>query len=162
LIEGDLRRPRAASALDLDGAIGVTSVLVGKVTADEATQRHEPSGLEFLASGPVPPNPAELLQSKAMQELLVQLRSKYEVVIIDAPPLLPVTDAALLAREADGAIMVVRHGRTTREQVRISVERLAHVDATLVGVVMNMTPAKGSGYGYGYGYGYSPDTDSSH
>jgi len=157
LIEGDLRRPRAATALGLDGVVGLTNVLVGKVKLDDAMQKHEPSGLEFLASGPIPPNPAELLQSNAMKDSLAKLRSQYDVVIIDAPPLLPVTDAALLAREADGAILVVRHGRTTRDQVKGSIERLAQVDASLMGVVMNMTPAKGRGYGYGYGYGYAPD-----
>jgi receptor protein-tyrosine kinase len=152
LIEGDLRRPRAAKALGLDGIVGVTSVLVGKVKLDDALQQHEPSRLEFLASGPVPPNPAELLQSNAMRDLMTTVKARYDVVIIDAPPLLPVTDAALLAREADGAIVVVRHGKTTRDQVRGAVERLSQVDASLLGVVMNMTPAKGGGYGYGYGY----------
>ena len=160
LIEGDLRRPRAATALGLDGVVGLTNVLVGKVKLDDAMQKHEPSGLEFLASGPIPPNPAELLQSNAMKDSLAKLRSQYDVVIIDAPPLLPVTDAALLAREADGAILVVRHGKTTRDQVKGSTERLAQVDASLLGVVMNMTPAKGRGYGYGYGYGYAPDVTS--
>ena len=158
LIEGDLRRPRAARALGLDSAIGVTSVLVGKVKLAEALQDHASSGLSFLASGPVPPNPAELLQSKAMGELLTAVRSQFDVVLIDAPPLLPVTDAALIARQADGALLVVRHGRTTREQVRGSSERLAHVDAEIVGIVMNMTPAKGRGYGYGYGYAADPSS----
>lgn len=155
LIEGDLRRPRAAAALGLDGVVGVTSVLVGKVKLDDALQQHEPSGLDFLASGPVPPNPAELLQSNAMRDLMKVVKDEYDVVIIDAPPLLPVTDAALLAREADGAILVVRHGKTTRDQVKGSMERLAQVGAALLGVVMNMTPAKSRGYGYGYGY--APD-----
>ena len=158
LIEGDLRRPRAATTMGLDSVVGVTSILVGKVKLADALQTHEPSGLDFLASGPVPPNPAELLQSKAMRELLAEIRGQYDVVLIDAPPLLPVTDAALLAREADGAILVVRHGKTTRDQVKVSTERLAQVDATLLGVVMNMTPTKGRGYGYGYGYGYAPDS----
>lgn len=157
MIEGDLRRPRAAIRLGLDGAVGVTSVLVGKVTFDDALQSDDSTGLDFLASGPVPPNPAELLQSRAMHDLLEELRDTYEVVIIDAPPLLPVTDAALLATHADGVILVVRHGKVTREQVRLSADRLEQVDARLVGVVMNMVPIKGRGYGYGYGYGYAPD-----
>jgi len=159
LIEGDLRRPRAASGLGLDGAVGVTSVLVGKVKLEDALQHDDKAGLDFLAAGPIPPNPAELLQSKAMQDLLAHLRGVYDVVIIDAPPLLPVTDAALLASRADGAILVLRHGQVTREQVRLSIDRLEQVDARLVGIVMNMVPAKGGGYGYGYryGYGYAPD-----
>jgi receptor protein-tyrosine kinase len=158
LVEADLRRPRASIRLGLDGAIGVTSILVGKVKFEDAVQATGDTGLDFLASGPVPPNPAELLQSKAMHELLDGLRSTYDVVIIDAPPLLPVTDAALLATHADGAILVVRHGKVTKDQVRLSADRLNQVDARLIGVVMNMVPTKGrGGYGYGYGYGYAPD-----
>ena len=158
LIEGDLRRPRAAIRLERDGAVGVTNVLVGKVKLDEALQRDDLTGMDFLAAGPIPPNPAELLQSNAMAELLAEVRRRYDVVIIDAPPLLPVTDAALIAAQVDGAILVVRHGKATRDQVKLSHERLSQVDAKLVGSVVNMVPAKGrGGYGYGYGYGYAPD-----
>jgi capsular exopolysaccharide synthesis family protein len=158
LIEGDLRRPRAASRMGYDDAIGVTSILVGKVKLEDALQHDDSTDLDFLAAGPIPPNPAELLQSNAMAELMARVRSDYDVVLIDAPPLLPVTDAALLARQADGAILVVKHGKITRDQVALSLQRLEQVDARLVGVVINMLPAKGrGGYGYGYGYGYAPD-----
>lgn len=152
LIECDLRRPKAASRLGLDEAIGVTSVLVGRVKADDAVQVHEPSGLDFIAAGPIPPNPAELLQSNAMSDLLAQMRSLYDVVILDAPPLLPVTDAALLAAKADGAMLVLSHGKVTRDQVQLSIERLEQVDASLTGLVFNRVPAKNKTYGYGYGY----------
>lgn len=157
LVEGDLRRPRAALRLGIDDAIGVTNVLVGSVSWSDAVLTHEETGLDFLAAGPVPPNPAELLQSNAMHDLLDELRQKYDVVLIDAPPLLPVTDAALLAAAADGAILVVRHGKSTRDQVAHAVERLEAVDAELTGLVLNMVPAKSTGHGYGYGYGYAPD-----
>jgi capsular exopolysaccharide synthesis family protein len=157
LIECDLRRPKAASRLGYDAGVGVTTVLVGKVKLEDALQHDDESNLSFLAAGPVPPNPAELLQSRAMTDLLNATRSQYDVVILDAPPLLPVTDAALLAVKADGAILVISHGKVTREQVRHSIERLDQVDAHLVGLVLNRVPAKGGGYGYGYGYGYAPD-----
>jgi capsular exopolysaccharide synthesis family protein len=127
----------------------------------EAIQRHDKSGLDVLSAGPIPPNPAELLQSNAMSDLLEKARLEYDVVLIDAPPLLPVTDAALLAAQADGAILVVRHGRSTKDQVRHSVDRLDQVGAQVVGIVMNMIPSKrrgGNGYGYGYGYGYAPES----
>ena len=154
-----LRRPRAAVRMGKDDVIGVTNVLVGKVKLEDALQHDEASGLDFLAAGPIPPNPAELLQSNAMRELLATVRDHYDVVIIDAPPLLPVTDAALIAAQVDGAIVVVRHGKATRDQVKLSQDRLAQVDAKLVGSVLNMVPSKGRGYGdgYGYGYGYAPD-----
>lgn len=158
LVEGDLRRPKATSLLNLDNAVGVTTVLLGRVSLEDAVQQHGESELHVLSSGAIPPNPAELLQSNAMTDLLKRLRSDYDVVVVDAPPLLPVTDAALLAAQADGALLVVRHGKTTRDQVTQSVTRLGQVDASPVGVVMNMVPTSRSrgGYGYGYGYGYGP------
>ena len=159
LVDGDLRRPQVATMLGLESAVGVTSVLLGKIDADDAIQHHE-TGLHVLASGPIPPNPAELLQSQAMHELLAKLRPGYDAIIIDAPPLLPVTDAALLASQTDGALLVVRHGRTTREQLHGAHQRLAGVDASALGVVFNMVPRKRGGhygYGYGYGYGYAPE-----
>lgn len=157
LIECDLRRPKAALALDVDTSVGVTTVLLGKVSFDDALQEHPGTGLAVLASGAVPPNPAELLQSRAMAELLNHAKDRFDTIIIDAPPLLPVTDAALLASQADGAIVVAAHGRTTREQLAQAGERLEQVGAQQVGIVLNMTPARQrSGYGYGYGYGYAP------
>ncbi len=156
LVEGDLRRPKSGRQLGLDAAVGVTTVLLGRVTVEDAIQHHEGSGLDFLASGATPPNPAELLQSKSMADLMGRLRERYDIVIIDAPPLLPVTDAALLSAHADGALIVIRHGKVTKEQVRHSIERLHQVDASVVGIVLNMVPVRGRGYGYGYGYGYAP------
>lgn len=158
LIEGDLRRPRASFLLGLDNSVGVTTVLLGTVTFDDALQKHPLSDLHVLGSGAIPPNPADLLQSKAMAELIQQARSRYDMVIIDAPPLLPVTDGALLAAGSDGAIIVVRHGRTTTDQVSHARDRLDQVDARVVGTVLNMVPTRGNqgGYGYGYGYGYAP------
>jgi capsular exopolysaccharide synthesis family protein len=164
LVEADLRRPLVASRLGLDGAVGTTSVLIGKVSLADALQEYRDSGLSVLACGPIPPNPSELLQSHAMETLLADLRRDFDVIIIDAPPLLPVTDAALLAAQADGAVVVVRHGRTTRDQLQHSVERLEAVDAKALGVVINQTPSRknrtGYGYGYGYGYGFEAETDT--
>ncbi len=160
LIDADLRRPQAATMLGLDQTIGLTTALVHKVSAEDSILIHD-SGLHVLPAGAIPPNPSELLQSHAMATLLSGLRSAYDVIIIDAPPLLPVTDAALIASQVDGAVIVVRHGRTTREQLTAARERLEAVGATTMGAVFNMVPRKGrgnygSGYGYGYGYGYAP------
>lgn len=153
LIEADLRRPRASAALGLDQGVGLTTVLIGKVSLEDATQVHANGNLHVLSSGALPPNPAELLQSRAMADLVHSLRGQYNVVIIDAPPLLPVADATVLSAISDGAIIVVRHGRTRRDQVVASSSRLAQVDAHAVGIVINMTPSRLMGYGYGYGYG---------
>jgi len=156
LVECDLRRPLIAQRLNLDDGVGTTSVLIGKVQLKDALQPYEETGLQVLASGPIPPNPSELLQSHAMEKLLGELREQFDIVILDAPPLLPVTDAALLAAQADGALVVVRHGKTTRDQLKHAIERIEAVDAKPIGVVINLAPARRTGrsYGYGYGYGY--------
>lgn len=161
LVECDLRRPLIADRLELDGAIGTTTVLIGKVSIEDAMQTYGGTSLDVLACGPMPPNPSELLQSNAMEKLLSDLRTTYDMVILDAPPLLPVTDAALLATRADGAVVVVRHGKTTRDQLAHAIERLDSVGAKTLGVVINMTSGRsGTGYGYGYGYGSVAAGDS--
>jgi len=162
LVDGDLRRPKVASVLGLERSVGMTTVLVGRSELQDSIQKHTDSGIYFLASGPIPPNPTEVLQSRAAQELFDRVSQMFDMVIIDGPPLLPVSDAAIMARDVDGAILVVRHGKTTKEQLKQAALRLNQVDANLLGVMVNMTPkrgGKGSGYGYGYGYayGYGPD-----
>ena len=142
LMDGDLRRPQVATMLGLENVVGVTTVLLGKIGVEDAIQNHHASGLNVLASGAIPPNPSELLQSNAMAELLSRLRTTYDTIIIDSPPLLPVTDAALLARQTDGAVVVTWHGKTSREQLAGAAQRLAAVDARLLGVVFNRIPAK--------------------
>lgn len=159
LVEGDLRRPRISTYLRLEPTVGLTTVLIGRVGVEEAIQPWGKDGLDVMTSGTVPPNPAELLQSQAMESVISKVCEAYDVIVIDAPPLLPVTDAALLAAQSDGAILVVRHGKTTREQASLAAERLHSVDAKILGTVLNMTPDKGVdryNYGYGYGYGYAP------
>ena len=160
LIDGDLRRPQVAELLGLEPTVGLTTALVGMRELEESIQHHAQSGLDVLTSGRLPPNPAELLQSKAMHELVDTVRARYDVTIIDAPPLLPVTDAALMASLTDGAVLIVRHGKTTRDQLTGAVERLRSVGSAPLGVVFNMLAVGRSGgrygYGYGYGYGYEP------
>jgi capsular exopolysaccharide synthesis family protein len=134
----------------------LTDVLIGRARLDDVLQPWSGSMLAVLTSGALPPNPSELLSSSQMTELIGALRTRAEVVLIDAPPLLPVTDAAVLARECDGAIVVVRHGKTTREQATRALEALRSVGARVLGTVLNMAPAGGA-HGYGYGYGYASE-----
>lgn len=158
LVEGDLRRPRVSEYLGIEKTVGLTTVLVGRVGLDAALQQASTPGLDVLASGALPPNPSEILQTNAMKALVSELRQRFDVVLIDAPPLLPVTDASLLASISDGAILVVRHGSTGRETIRAATGRLNSVGARLLGTVLSMSPAKElSKYGYGYGYGYGPE-----
>lgn len=159
LLEADLRRPRVADYLSLVREVGLTTVLIGKASLADVVQPWGDHGLEVITSGAIPPNPAELLQSKAMEAVLIEIRQRYDVVIVDSAPLLPVTDAALVASQTDGAILVTRFGKTTRDQAGQAAQRLQAVDAALLGTVLNFAPIRGLA-GYGYGYGYSPQRSS--
>jgi capsular exopolysaccharide synthesis family protein len=154
LVEADLRQPMVAQYMGLEGAVGLTTVLIGSARLDDVLQPWgRSSGLDVLACGPMPPNPSELLGSAAMVNLLRELESRYEHIIIDSPPLLPVTDAAVLSKLTGGAVMVVGAGRVDRDQVRKALDALGAVDAQILGIVMNRVPVKSlDAYSY---YGYS-------
>ena len=156
LVESDLRRPRLADYLGIEGAVGLTSVLIGRAEIEDAVQHWGEDGLlAVLPSGPIPPNPSELLGSRGMATLIRDLERSYDLVLVDAPPLLPVTDAAVLANIVSGALVVVRHGHTKREQLARAIQSLRAVDAHIFGLVLTMTPTKGpDAYYYGYGYRY--------
>jgi len=159
LVEGDLRRPRLADYLGIEGSVGLTTVLVGQPALPDAVQEWGSAGLLVLPSGQTPPNPSELLGARGMTDIVRELERRVDLVLIDAPPLLPVTDAAVLSVICSGTLLIVQHGHTKREQVRTAVEALRHVDAHLYGVVLNMAPTKGPDayrYGYGRGYDYRP------
>lgn len=161
LVEADLRRPKVSEYMGLDSTVGLTTVLTGQVSLEDAVQRWGRDGLFVLPSGAVPPNPSELLGSRNMRNFLAQARATFDIVLLDTPPLLPVTDAAIVAKAGDGAILVAHAGATHREQVRRAAEALATVDAKLLGTVLTMVSTKGpDAYQYGYGYGYTP-TDHS-
>jgi capsular exopolysaccharide synthesis family protein len=144
LVDADLRRPRIAAYLGLEGAIGLTNVLVGYAKLEQAMQQWGGTGVSVLPSGTLPPNPSELLSSRQMVDLLAALRNTFDVVIMDTPPLLAVTDAAVLSAVVDGTIQVVRYGKTSTAQARAAATALAAVDSRPLGNVLNMVPHKGS------------------
>jgi capsular exopolysaccharide synthesis family protein len=144
LVDADLRRPRIAEYLGLEGAIGLTNVLVGYSKLDKALQQWGGTGVSVLPSGTVPPNPSELLSSRQMVDLLAALRNTFDVVIIDTPPLLAVTDAAVLSAVVDGTIQVLRYGKTSTAQARAAATALSAVDSRPLGNVLNMVPQRGS------------------
>ncbi|MCE0539056.1 polysaccharide biosynthesis tyrosine autokinase [Kineosporia rhizophila] len=157
LIEGDLRKPAVGKYLGISNAAGLTNVLAGQHDLREVVVGYERDLLAVLPSGPTPPNPSELLGSQQMRHLLDTLAQHYDVVVIDAPPLLPVTDAALIATAADGAILVIRHGRSRREEAERALKALEAVSARMLGTVLNFAPRKKGRNGYqGYGYGSAP------
>jgi capsular exopolysaccharide synthesis family protein len=157
LVEGDLRRPRLGEAMRVEGAVGLTDVLAGKHDLDDVLLTWHDGLLDYLGHGTIPPNPSELLGSRAMKALLETLTSRYDLVIVDAPPVLPVTDAAVLARLTDGAVLLARYNRVTRGGFSRAVALLRAADARLLGVVTTFVPARQSDYAYRYGGNYEPD-----
>lgn len=153
----DLRRPRVHEFFGLANEVGFTSVLLGKVPLAGAVQEvPDQARLALLASGPLPPNPSELLSSRRTVEVLGSLQAEYDIVLVDAPPVLPVTDALVLSGRVDATLLVAVAGATTRKEVARSVELLRQVDAPLVGAVLNGVDTEGS-YGYAYqSYRYEP------
>lgn len=143
VVDGDLRRPRLAAIFNVVPGVGVTNVLSGQATLSEVLQDWgELAKLSVLGSGPTPPNPSELLGSEAMKQMLRTL-SAHATVLIDAPPLLAVTDAAVLAQLADGVIVVARAGRTTRDELAQAFANLRRVKASILGTIVNCVPTRG-------------------
>ncbi|WJH23711.1 polysaccharide biosynthesis tyrosine autokinase [Pseudarthrobacter defluvii] len=151
LVDADLRRPMVAEYLGLERNVGLTTVLIGDANLEDVLQPWGENKLYVLASGQVPPNPSELLGSERMHQLVGRLEESFDAVIIDAPPLLPVTDAAVLAQQVGGVVLVVGSQKVRATDVQKSLAALEMVDADLLGVVLNRLPAKGpDAYAYSY------------
>ena len=157
----DLRRPRLHDFFGLPNEVGFTSVILGSTPLTEALQPVPGQDrLLLLASGVLPPNPSELLSSDRAVQLFKVLEKQASVVLVDCPPVLPVTDAAVLSACADGSLLVATAGATTRRDVERSLELLRQVNAPLLGMVLNGTTAE-SGYGYVYsGYAHGSGNGS--
>ncbi len=160
LIEADMRRPRVSNYLGLDRTVGLTDVLAGHAKLDDVLQTWGSGQLAVLPSGSIPPNPSELLGSQSMADLMARMRIDYDFVILDTPPLLPVTDAAVASAHADGVVVVARYGKVTRDYLAETVKLLRAVDARLLGAVINMAPVKGADAARYDGYGYYEDAPS--
>jgi polysaccharide biosynthesis transport protein len=168
LVSCDLRRPRIGAFFGLDEQAGLTGVLLDERTLED-TILPVPGfeRLSLLPAGAVPPNPAELLDSARARDIFTRLRDQYDLVLIDSPPVLPVTDAAILSRLADATLMLAAAGQTRRSDLHRAVEKLDQIGATILGTVLNkVTRQTGRGYGYGYeyggGYGYKPYGSGAH
>ncbi|GAB5055266.1 CpsD/CapB family tyrosine-protein kinase [Pediococcus parvulus] len=151
LIDADLRRPIAHRTFNLLNAAGLSSYLSNNAVYEEIIQETEVPNLSVISSGPIPPNPAELLNSRHINTLIERLKDEYDIIIFDAPPINTVTDAQLLASKADGVILVVPQGIAEKGSVTHAVEQLNKVHAKVLGTVMNRFKAdKAPGYYGGY------------
>lgn len=158
LIDADLRRPMISEYLGLDRNAGLTTALVGSVDVNDLLQQWGDDDLYVLTSGQIPPNPSELLGSDGMKQLVTRLEHVFDSVIIDAPPLLPVTDAAVLSQHVGGAVVVVGSQRLRQHELEKSLGALNLVGSNVLGVVLNRVPAKGpDAYSYSY-YNQAEDT----
>jgi capsular exopolysaccharide synthesis family protein len=154
LVDADLRRPSIAEYLGIEGGVGLTTVLIGRAEVEDVVHTFGKTSLDLLPSGQIPPNPSELLGSVAMADLLERLSGSYDMVLLDSPPLLPVTDSVVLSNLAGGALVVVGVDRIHRPQLQQSLESLETAGAHVFGIVMNKI-ARREAATYGYGSGYS-------
>ena len=166
LVDTDLRRPKIHKVFNVSKDIGVSSLIVGHATLDDAVTATDIAGLHVLPSGPVPPNPSELLHSSGFTRVHNEMLERYEWVVFDSPPLSAVADAAILAPQMDGVVLVARAGHTTRDSISSVRRQLGGVSAAIVGTVLNDVDVR-AGYGtgpyyYQYRYGgyrYGPEED---
>lgn len=159
LVDADLRRPMVASYLGLEGGAGLTTALIGAAELPDLLQPWGEDELFVLTSGQIPPNPSELLGSEGMTRIISHLESDFDVVIIDAPPLIPVTDATVLSQKVGGVVLVVGAAKVRTQDLEKSLSSLELVDAQVLGVVLNLLPSKGpDAYAYAYhSYESKPD-----
>lgn len=150
LIDGDLRLPGIARYMGIEGGVGLTDVLIGQAEVADVIQRWGRNDLYVIPSGKLPPNPSELLGSRAMDELLTMLGEHFDYVIVDAPPLLLVTDAAVLSKFTSGALLIAASGSTRKQALTSAVDSLDSAGGKVLGVVITMLPTKGpDSYAYG-------------
>ncbi len=149
LIDADLRKPTVHFTFKLDNGTGLTSLLLQQIPFQKAVLRAEEANLDILTSGPIPPNPAELLSTGAMRDLLSEASLVYDKVILDTPPVLAVADTKILGSYTDGAIMVISSGKTDKEKAAKAKEALDYCPCKLLGAVMNgKKQTKHSDYAY--------------
>lgn len=151
LVDADLRKPTAHYTFRLENHSGLTNVLTRQSSLGQAVQETEVSDLYVLTSGPVPPNPSELLASSQMEELLKEMKQQFDMIIFDTPPILAVADAQILANQLDASILVVSSGKTEKEAALKAKELLVHAKSKLLGAVLNNRKADSGNYYYYYG-----------
>lgn len=152
LVDADLRRPRIHKIFGIENWRGLTTAVVTQDELETHVKASVMPGLSFLTSGPIPPNPAELLGSERMQRVLTELEERFDMVILDSPPVLAVTDAVVVAPRVGGVILVVRAGKVARQQVQRAKDGLLAVKANLLGVTLDGAAPNGGDSSYYYYY----------
>ncbi|MCM3765945.1 CpsD/CapB family tyrosine-protein kinase [Neobacillus niacini] len=150
LVDADLRKPTVHYTFRVSNIEGLTSILTKKISRDEAISKTFIPNLHILTSGPRPPNPSEMLDSKAMETLMVELKSLFDFVVFDAPPVMAVTDPQIIAAKCDGVVMVVSSKKTNRDRAVKAKEMLEKVKSRILGVVVNRVVVKKNEYSYYY------------
>jgi len=151
LVDSDLRKPTVHHTFGVDNLFGFTNVLTKQRTLEKTIVETDEPNLYVLTSGPIPPNPAELLSSKSMEQFIADVKQEFDYVLFDTPPLLAVADPQILANQVDGTILVVFSERTEIEQAKKAKELLANAQSKLLGVVLNHKEVKSGDYYYYYG-----------
>ncbi|CAH0416487.1 CpsD/CapB family tyrosine-protein kinase [Periweissella fabaria] len=152
-IDVDLRRPTLHATFDFENIQGLTNFLSGQTSLENVIKETAIDNLSVITSGPIPPNPVELLGSKKMADFLNAVEDMYDIVILDTPPVTLVADTQILATKVDGVVIVVKYGKTTKLALKRTVELIKHVEGSILGIVTRTEPKESVGYGYGYGYG---------
>ncbi|WP_082795354.1 CpsD/CapB family tyrosine-protein kinase [Alkalihalobacillus trypoxylicola] len=151
LVDTDLRKPTVHHTFGILNTRGLTNLLMKTEVIEDVIQTSKVERLSILPSGPIPPNPAELLNSKTMELTLESFKSKYDIIVLDTPPVMAVTDAQVLGNKVDGSILVVSNGKTDRNQAVKTKELLSQTSSKLLGVVFNNKEVKKGNYYYYYG-----------
>ena len=154
LIDCDMRNPTVHKNFNLSNKVGLSSCISMGTGVDDAVQATGIEGLDALTAGVIPPNPSELLGSERMKNILQRAKEEYDYVLIDTPPVLPVTDSLVLGSMVDGLILVIDSGEIKVEMAREVKNQLVHAGANILGVVLNKVRSEHHGYGYYYYYGH--------
>jgi capsular exopolysaccharide synthesis family protein len=161
----DLRKPKIFDDFNLKNDVGAVNYLIGQKSLKEITQKTQVPYLDVITSGPIPPNPSELIMGDSMRELIEELKSNYDYIILDTPPVGLVTDAVELSTYADVTLYITRQNFTKKEMVNLLNNRVKRGELSNVSIILNGFENKakyGAGYGYGYGYGYGAYSNGYH
>jgi succinoglycan biosynthesis transport protein ExoP len=163
LIDADMRKPAQHRNVERPSKVGLANLLARQASLQDVRQHTDTAGLDFIAAGPVPINPAELIAGSGFTDLIEQIKNDYDIIVVDAPPVLGLADAPTLASHVEATLFVVQANHARGRQARIALSRLKNVRAYIVGAILTKFDAKSIGhtndYGYSYSYGQPDDRD---